>query len=64
MDPNFNYDIEELDFLVGDDISKYRMMVRSLNWLVSHQKYDIQYTVWTLAPHIMIPRKGHIHAMC
>ena len=39
------------------------MMVGSLNWLVTLGRFDIHYTVITLAHHMMIPRQGHMHAM-
>eukprot|EP00957_Ditylum_brightwellii_P087353 6648934-Ditylum_brightwellii.AAC.1 len=63
MDPHYHAEIDESDFLVGYDISKYMMMVGSLNWLVTLGRYDIHYTVTTLVRHMMMPRKGHMHAM-
>ena len=63
MDPKFHAEIDPSDFLVGEDISKYCMMVGSLNWLVTLGRYDIHYTVCTLARHMTIPRVGHMHAM-
>ena len=63
MDPNYHAEIDNSDFLQGDDISRYRMMVGSLNWLVTLGRYDIQYTVGTLARHMMTPRQGHMHAI-
>eukprot|EP00957_Ditylum_brightwellii_P211028 15365683-Ditylum_brightwellii.AAC.1 len=36
MDPNYHAEIDDLYFLVDEDIFKYRMMVGSLNW----QTYD------------------------
>eukprot|EP00957_Ditylum_brightwellii_P149861 11413369-Ditylum_brightwellii.AAC.1 len=63
MDPNFHAETDDSDFLTGDDISKYRMMVGSLNWLVTLGRYDILYAVCTLARHMMMPRQGHMHVM-
>ena len=63
MDPHYHAEVDGSDFLEGDEISKYRMMVGSLNWLVTLGRYDIHYTVCTLARHMMIPRKGHMMAM-
>eukprot|EP00957_Ditylum_brightwellii_P037915 2867715-Ditylum_brightwellii.AAC.1 len=48
MDWNHHAKINDSDFLTGDDISKYRMMVGRLNWLVTLGCYDIHYTVCTL----------------
>jgi len=63
MDPNYHAETDASDFLTGEDISKYRMMVGSANWLVTLGRYDIHYTVNTLARHMMMPREGHMHAM-
>ena len=49
MEPNYHPEIDQSDYLIGDNISKYRMMVGSLNWLVTLGRYDIHYTVCTLA---------------
>jgi len=63
MDPKYYPELDTSDFLVGDDISKYRMLVGSLNWLVTLGRYDIQYTSASLARYMMAPRQGHMHAM-
>eukprot|EP00957_Ditylum_brightwellii_P102593 7819049-Ditylum_brightwellii.AAC.1 len=63
MDPNYHTKVDDSDFLTGDDIFKYRMIMGSLNWLVTLGHYDIHYTVCTLAQHMMMPRQGHLHAM-
>lgn len=63
MDPNYHPELDETEFLTGNDVSKYRMMVGSLNWLVTLGRYDIQYTSATLARHMMTPRQGHLKAM-
>eukprot|EP00957_Ditylum_brightwellii_P155486 11835432-Ditylum_brightwellii.AAC.1 len=63
IDPNYHAKIDDSDFLTCDDISKYRMMAGSLNWLVTLGCYGIHYTVCTLGQHMMIPRQGHLHDM-
>eukprot|EP00957_Ditylum_brightwellii_P106909 8156524-Ditylum_brightwellii.AAC.1 len=63
MDPNYHAKIDDSDFLTGDDISNYRMMVGSLNWLVILGCCDIHYTVCTIAQHMMMPRQRHLHTM-
>eukprot|EP00957_Ditylum_brightwellii_P015102 1139032-Ditylum_brightwellii.AAC.1 len=62
IDPNYHAKIDHSKFLTGNDISKYRMMVRSLNWLITLKCYDIHYTACTLAIHIMMPGQGHLYA--
>ena len=63
LDPNYHAEIDDSNFLEGEDIPKYRMMVGSLNWLVTLGRFDIHYAVITLARHTMMPREGHLHAM-
>jgi len=63
MDTNYHPEIDDSDFLIGKDISAYRMMVGSLNWLITLGRYDIHYATGSLARHMMIPREGHLHAM-
>ena len=63
MDPNYHPEIDDSDFLVGDQVSLYRMMVGSLNWLVTLERHDIHYATGSLARHMMMPREGHLHAM-
>eukprot|EP00957_Ditylum_brightwellii_P173549 13213608-Ditylum_brightwellii.AAC.1 len=63
MDHNYHAETDESDFLVGEDISKYLMMVGSLNWLITLGRYDMHYTITTLVRHLMLPCQGHMHAM-
>eukprot|EP00543_Licmophora_paradoxa_P007043 CAMPEP_0202454780 /NCGR_PEP_ID=MMETSP1360-20130828/12436_1 /ASSEMBLY_ACC=CAM_ASM_000848 /TAXON_ID=515479 /ORGANISM="Licmophora paradoxa, Strain CCMP2313" /LENGTH=71 /DNA_ID=CAMNT_0049074187 /DNA_START=191 /DNA_END=406 /DNA_ORIENTATION=+ len=65
MDPNHHPEIDDSNFLMEDDVSKYRMMVGSLDWLITLGRYDIQYVKVksSVARHMMIPREGHMHAI-
>eukprot|EP00957_Ditylum_brightwellii_P151823 11560859-Ditylum_brightwellii.AAC.1 len=63
MDPNYHAKTGESNFLVREDISKYRMMVGSLNWLITLGRYNMHYTTTTLVRHLMLLRQGHMHAM-
>eukprot|EP00957_Ditylum_brightwellii_P163529 12450564-Ditylum_brightwellii.AAC.1 len=63
MDHNYHAETDESDFLVREDISKYCMMVSSLNWLITLGRYDMHYTTTTLVRQLMLPRQGHMHAM-
>ena len=61
MDPGYHPECDESDFLVGEDISKYQMMVGCLNWLVTLGQYDVHYTAATMACYYgMTPREGHM----
>eukprot|EP00957_Ditylum_brightwellii_P092213 7019931-Ditylum_brightwellii.AAC.1 len=63
MDPNCHAEIDESDFEVGENVSKYCMLVGNLNWLVTLGRYFIHYTTTTFARHIMMHRQEHMHAM-
>ena len=63
MDPNFHPASDDSNLLINKDISKYRMMVGSFNWLVTLGQYGIHYDVCILARHMMILRQARMHAM-
>ena len=63
LDPNYGAKIDDLDFLTRNNISKYRTMVGSLNWLITLGCYDIHYTTYTLACYMMISRVRHMHVI-
>jgi len=44
-------------------VSKYCMMVGSLNRFITPWRYDLHFSVGSLARHMMMPREGHMHAM-
>ena len=62
VDQNVRADTDYSALLIGEDISKYGMMVGSLNWLVTLRRYNIYYTVYILARHMMMPRQAHIYS--
>ena len=62
MDPTYKPEIDETPLLVGDDIGRYRMLVGSLQWVVTLCRYDIAYATNTLARYTSIPREGHLKA--
>ena len=63
MDPIYHVELDDLDFPTGEDITKSRMMVGGLNWLVTLGRYNIHFATYTLTYYMMIPRQGHMHAM-
>ena len=60
MDPSYHAELDDSDFLTGEDITKFRMMVWIFNWLVTLGCYGNYYTTCTLACNMIIPRRGHI----
>ena len=63
MEQEYHPKLDESALLDLDDISKYRMMVGSLNWMVTLGRFDVYYATQTLARYNMAPRQGHMKAM-
>lgn len=62
-DPDYHPEIDESEFLDDDGVSKFRMMVGSLNWLVVLGRYDLCHATSTMARYANAPREGHMNAM-
>eukprot|EP00957_Ditylum_brightwellii_P062640 4753964-Ditylum_brightwellii.AAC.1 len=54
---------DKIEMLMGWKLKGDRMMVGSLDWLVTLGHYDIHYIVCTFAQHMMMPQQGYLHAM-
>ena len=63
MEPNYHPELDASPFLTDDAASKYRMMVGSLNWLVTLGRWDVHYVTQTMSRYSMLPREGHLEAM-
>ena len=63
MNSKFYTETDVSDFIIGEDTSKYIMLVGSLNWLATLGRHDIYYVVSKLARHMIMPRQVHMHAM-
>ena len=46
--------------LVGDEVSKYRMLIGSMNWAVTLGRFDVYYAAATMARYSIAPREGHL----
>jgi len=51
------------DLCDADNISKYKSLLGSANWVVTLGRFDIAYAVNTLSRYTMAPRAGHFKAM-
>ena len=49
--------------LSPENISKYRALIGSGNWVVTLGRFDVAYAVSTMARYCMAPREGHLIAM-
>ena len=61
-DPNYSLELDETPLLGPEQHSQYRMIIRSLNWLVTLGRYDIYHAASTMARYGMAPREGHLNA--
>jgi len=62
-DPDYHPELDKRDFLSPDDVSKYGMMVGSLNWVVILGQYDVCHATQVMARYSNAPHEGHINAM-
>ena len=61
-DPNYSPELDETPLLGLEHHSQYRMIIGSLNWLVTLGRYDIYHAASTMARYGMAPREGHLNA--
>ena len=54
---------DETPFLNKEDISKYRSLVGTANWIITLGHFDIAYAVNSLSRYSGCPREGHLKAM-
>ena len=63
LEGGYHPELDQSEFLTGDDISKYRMLVGSLNWAVTIGRVDVMFAAITMARYNQAPRKGHLQVM-
>ena len=63
MDPTYHPETDTTAHLSDDMHAKYRMMVGTLNWLVTLGRWDVHYAAQTFARYSQAPREGHMDAM-
>jgi hypothetical protein len=56
-------ELDNSEFLEPLDISKYKSLIGSANWLITLGRFDIQFAISTLSQYSMAPRKGHMIAL-
>ena len=54
---------DESELLSPPDISKFKSLIGSGNWLITLGRFDIQYAISTLSQYAMAPRQGHMKAL-
>ena len=63
MMETYHPESDDSPLLGHEDISKYRTMLGSANWIVTLGRFDIAYATSTLARYSLAPREGHLNAM-
>lgn len=63
MEKDDHPELDDSDFLQGDEITRYQMLIGCAQWAVSLGRWDIQYAVNTMARFAMMPREGHLRRM-
>ena len=60
---DYHPELETTDLLPPLEISKYKSLIGSANWLITLGRFDIQYSISTLSQYSMAPREGHMVAL-
>jgi len=63
LEAGFHPETDTTPLLIGDSISKYRMLVGCANWAVTLGRWDIHFAVSTMGRFNAAPREGHEKAM-
>src|SRR5687767_15881878 len=59
----YHAELDESDLLSPHQISVYKLLLGSANWIITLGRYDIAYATNTLSRYSMAPRKGHMNTM-
>jgi hypothetical protein len=62
-DENYHPELDLSPLLSPTDISKYRSLIGSANWIMTLGRFDIAYTLQALSRYNMAPREGHLKAL-
>ena len=56
----YHPEIDTSPLLVGSEVSKYSMLIGSLNWAVMLGRFDVHYTASTMGRYQIAPCEGHL----
>ena len=59
----YHPELDNSELMEPHDISKYKSLIGSGNWLITLGRFDIQFAISTLSQYSMAPRKGHMQAL-
>ena len=60
---SYHPELDTTNFLSPLEISKYKSLIGSGNWLITLGRFDVQYAISTLSQYAMAPRQGHYEAV-
>ena len=60
---SYHPELDTTNFLNPLEISKYKSLIGSGNWLITLGRFDVQYAISTLSQYAMAPRQGHYEAV-
>ena len=63
MSGEYHPEMDETPLLAPKDVSLYRGLIGSANWMITLGRFDIAYATSALARFSMSPREGHISAL-
>src|SRR5688572_14856877 len=59
----YHAELDESDLLSPHQISVYKSLLGSANWIITLGRFDIAYATNTLSRYSMVPREGHMIAL-
>ena len=59
----YHPELDTTELLSPPEISKYKSLIGSGNWLITLGRFDIQFAISTLSQYSMAPRVGHMTAL-
>ena len=63
LEGGYHPELDTSTLVSDEDISKYRMLIGSLNWAVTLGRFDVMFAAVTMARYSIVPREGHMKTM-
>jgi len=63
LEGGYHPELDTSDLVSDEGISKYRMLIGSLNWAVTLGRFDAMFAAVTMARYSIAPREGHVRTM-
>ena len=61
---NYYPELSDTPLVPPEKKSLYQSLLGSANWLITLDRFDINYAINTFSKYSMTPREGHMIAMC